>query len=186
MGFSKQGYWSRLPCSPPGDLLDSGMEPRSLMSPALAGGSFTTRTTREAQATMQAAVKMWCFTFEAKLKTRLTDLPITFCYYHIWVWVLSYRQEEILSDILGAGDTGDLGLILGGEDPLEKGMATHPSVLTWRIPWTEEPGGLLSVGSKRVCANSQSSNCQQIQLWLWNSLTGFKRKILCSLVSPGS
>ena len=49
-----------------------------------------------------------------------------------------------------AGDTGDLGLILGGEDPLEKGMATHPSVLTWRIPWTEEPGGLLSVGSKRV------------------------------------
>ena len=39
---------------------------------------------------------------------------------------------------------------LGGEDPLEKGMATHPNVLTWRIPWTEEPGGLLSVGSKRV------------------------------------
>ena len=40
-----------------------------------------------------------------------------------------------------AGDTGDVGLILGGEDPLEKGMATHPSVLTWRIPWTEESGG---------------------------------------------
>ena len=31
---------------------------------------------------------------------------------------------------------------LGGEDPLEEGMATHSSVLAWRIPWTEEPGGL--------------------------------------------
>jgi len=36
----------------------------------------------------------------------------------------------------------DLGLILGQEDPLEKGMATHSSILAWRIPWTEKPGGL--------------------------------------------
>ena len=36
---------------------------------------------------------------------------------------------------------------LGQEDPLEKGMATHCSVLAWRIPWTEEPGGLQSMGS---------------------------------------
>ena len=35
---------------------------------------------------------------------------------------------------------------LGREDPLEKGMATHSSILAWRIPWTEEPGGLQSVG----------------------------------------
>ena len=33
---------------------------------------------------------------------------------------------------------------LGGEDPLEKGMATHPNILAWRIPWTEEPGRLQS------------------------------------------
>ena len=39
---------------------------------------------------------------------------------------------------------------LGWEDPLEKGMATHSSILAWRIPWTEEPGGLQSVGSQRV------------------------------------
>ena len=37
---------------------------------------------------------------------------------------------------------------LGGEDPLEKEMATHPSVLAWEIPWTEEPGGLLSIASQ--------------------------------------
>ena len=39
---------------------------------------------------------------------------------------------------------------LGREDPLEQGMATHSSVLAWRISWTEEPGGLQSMGSPRV------------------------------------
>ena len=39
---------------------------------------------------------------------------------------------------------------LVGEDPLEEGMATHSSVLAWRIPRTEEPGGLQSMGSQRV------------------------------------
>ena len=38
---------------------------------------------------------------------------------------------------------------LGQEDPLEKGMATHSSILAWRIPWTEEPGGLQSMGSQK-------------------------------------
>ena len=39
---------------------------------------------------------------------------------------------------------------LDGEDPLEKGMATHSSILAWRIPWTEEPSRLQSMGSLRV------------------------------------
>ena len=39
---------------------------------------------------------------------------------------------------------------LGQEDPLEKEMATHSSILAWRIPWMEEPGGLQSTGSQRV------------------------------------
>ena len=39
---------------------------------------------------------------------------------------------------------------LGGEDPLEKGLATYSSILAWRIPWTEEPGTLQSMGSQRV------------------------------------
>ena len=39
---------------------------------------------------------------------------------------------------------------LGGEDPLEKGMATHSSILAWRIPWTEEPGGQQYMKSQRV------------------------------------
>ena len=39
---------------------------------------------------------------------------------------------------------------LSREDPLEEGMATVPSILAWRTPWTEEPGGLQSMGSQRV------------------------------------
>ena len=39
---------------------------------------------------------------------------------------------------------------LNQEDPLEKEMATHSSILAWRIPWTEESGGLQSIGSQRV------------------------------------
>ena len=42
---------------------------------------------------------------------------------------------------------------LGGEDPLEKGTATHSSVLAWKIPWTEESGGLQSMVSQRVGYN---------------------------------
>ena len=40
--------------------------------------------------------------------------------------------------------------LLAWEDVLEKGMASHSSILAWRIPWTEEPGGLQSMGSQRV------------------------------------
>ena len=46
-------------------------------------------------------------------------------------------------------NVGDLGLILDGEDPLEKEMATHSSFLAWNISWTEEPGGLQCMGSQR-------------------------------------
>ena len=49
-----------------------------------------------------------------------------------------------------AGDTWDAGLIPGQEDPLEEGVATYASILAWKVPWGEEPGGLQSMGSQRV------------------------------------
>ena len=49
-----------------------------------------------------------------------------------------------------AGDTGDVDSIPGQKDPLEEEMATCSNILAWRIPWTEEPGGLQSIGSQRV------------------------------------
>ena len=49
-----------------------------------------------------------------------------------------------------AGAAGDLGSFPGSGDPLEEEMATYSSTLAWRIPWTEEPGGLQSTGPQRV------------------------------------
>ena len=49
-----------------------------------------------------------------------------------------------------AGDAGDVAASLGWEDALEEGMATYSGILAWEMPWTEEPGGLRSMGSQRV------------------------------------
>ena len=49
-----------------------------------------------------------------------------------------------------AGDTGDVGSVPGSEDPLEEKVATHSSILAWRIPWTEKSGGLQSMGLQTV------------------------------------
>ena len=54
---------------------------------------------------------------------------------------------------------------LGCEDPLEKEMATHPSILAWKIPWTEEPGGLQFVGSQRV-EHDWATNTSLVVQWL--------------------
>ena len=54
---------------------------------------------------------------------------------------------------------------LGREDPLKKEIATHSSILAWRIPWTEEPGGLQSMGSQRAihnCTYIESLLCQTL------------------------
>ena len=83
--------------------------------------------------------------------------------------IISYKQTELwqtliklltLTDFLGfpSGSVGKESSCnaetcvwsLGWEDPLEKGVATHSSVLAWRIPWAEEPGVLRSMGSQRV------------------------------------
>ena len=63
---------------------------------------------------------------------------------------------------------------LGQEDPLEGGMATHSSILAWRIPWTEEPGGLQSMGSQRVRHDWQlNNNGKFYSLSPLSSLKGF-------------
>ena len=54
--------------------------------------------------------------------------------------------------VLGYGNGNDWvsQVALGGEDPIEFEMATHSSILSWKIPWTEEPGGLQSMGLQKV------------------------------------
>ena len=57
--------------------------------------------------------------------------------------------QQVNNPPADAGVTGDAASILSQEDPLEEGMATHSSILAWRIPWTEEPGRLQSMGSQK-------------------------------------
>ena len=69
---------------------------------------------------------------------------------------------------------------VGREDPLEKGMATHSSILAWRIPWTEEPGGLWLMGTQRVGHNlvtEQRQACRQIP---------FRDELVLVRMFPGS
>ena len=59
MGFSRQEYWSGLPCPAPGNLPDPGIKPSFLMSPALAGRFFTTSATREARSFLVGSLNVW-------------------------------------------------------------------------------------------------------------------------------
>ena len=59
MGFSRQEYWSGLPCPPPGDLPEPGIKPASLTSPALAGKFFTARDTQEALSSLHSCLKSY-------------------------------------------------------------------------------------------------------------------------------
>ena len=78
MGFSRQEYWSGLPCPSPGHLPDPGIEPVSLMSPSLAGGLFTTSTSWEALFSTIAALQ-GCVNFSCTAKW------ISYTYMCIWV-----------------------------------------------------------------------------------------------------
>ena len=64
---------------------------------------------------------------------------------YVSIWA-SQLEIVLKNPTANAGETRDSGLILDQEDPLEKGWATHSSILAWRIPWTEETGGLWSMG----------------------------------------
>ena len=60
-------------------------------------------------------------------------------------------MAQLIKNMLdNAGDAREEGLPLGQEDPLQKEMATHYSILAWKIPWTEDPGGLQFLGPQKV------------------------------------
>ena len=70
--------------------------------------------------------------------------------FSVWVhWITNNRPSAMT--VKNPPAMGEIWVwSLGWEDPLEKGMATHSSILAWRIPWTEEPGGLQSMGWRRA------------------------------------
>ena len=71
----------------------------------------------------------------------------------------SFKQSTGLSWGFLGGSVVGVSSIPGSEAPLEEGMATHSSILAWRIPRTEEPGSLQSIGSQRVGHNRSDLAC---------------------------
>ena len=133
MEFSRQEYWSGLPYPPPGDLPNPGIKPACLMYSALADGFFTTSATWEAPAeNVGVVLNVQCPRATARSYWSRVGFPHssvskelpTMWEIHVW--------------------------ILGQDDPLEKGMAVHSSILAWRIPWMEKPGGLHSMEVQKV------------------------------------
>ena len=65
--------------------------------------------------------------------------------------IVGFPSGSVVKNLPAVSETQETGIqSLGREDPLEEEMATCSSVLAWEVPWTEEPGGLQSVGSHRV------------------------------------
>ena len=134
MRFSRKEYWNGLPFPSPGDFPTQGSNPSLFMSPVLAGGSLPLAPSG---------------------KPNSTDVFKSAELFTLNGWTILY-MEGFLGDSevkLSTCNAGDLGSIPGQEDPLEKEMATHSSILAWRIPWTEEPGGLQFTGLQTVRHN---------------------------------
>ena len=137
MGCPRREYWSVLPFPPTGDLPDPGIEPTSLASPALAGGFFT-------------AV--------LPVKPHIHISPLLGFPYHLCCHRAMSRVQcntvqvfpvvQMVKSLPVMRETQVW--LLGQEDSLETGITIQSSVLIWRIPWTEETGGLSSLGSQRV------------------------------------
>ena len=80
----------------------------------------------------------------------ILSLALSFLIIYFYLFGASQVALVVKNQPASAGDIRDGGQSLNQGDPLEEGMAAHSSVLAWRIPWTEEPGGLQSMGSQRV------------------------------------
>ena len=72
-----------------------------------------------------------------------------------------FPDDTVIKNI--SNKIGSLGSTPGWEDPLEKEIGTHSSILAWGIPWREEPGGRLSMGSQRVGLNFSQTRLKQQQ-----------------------
>ena len=84
----------------------------------------------------------------------------------LWEINIKIIECKLFWELLGKESAGDQVLSLDQEDPLKKGMATHSGILAWKIPQTEDPGGLQSMGLQRVVHNWAIICCKTLKLWL--------------------
>ena len=80
--------------------------------------------------------------------SRASDTLIFFFFFRVFNPSVGFPVGTVVKN--PPANAGDTVGFLGQEDPLEEGTAIHSGILAWRIPWTEEPGGLQSLGSQRV------------------------------------
>ena len=90
----------------------------------------------------QPSLYVWKFLVHIMLKPSMQDLSMT---------LLAWRSPLVAQMVKSLSTMRETKVwALGGEDPLEKEMAVHSSTIAWKIPWTEEPGRLQSMGSQRI------------------------------------
>jgi len=135
MGFSRQEHWSGLPWPHPGDLPEPGIQLTSPVSPALAGGFFTTSSTLLHDieyCPLCYSVGPCCSSILCIIVCVCVNLkyPIYPPLHYSWASLVA----QLVKNPPALRETWVPSL--GGEDPLEKGTATHSSILPWRIPWT--------------------------------------------------
>ena len=127
------------------------------------------------QTTVQSFTKSWI---------QLSDW--TFMHASVYIYIMiGFLGGSVVKNLPAKQETRVQSL--GQEDPLETGMATHSSILAWRIPWTEEPGGLQSMGSQRVGHDWATKHTQEkIRVLflkdIWKSVTKDSRG-LCACLS---
>ena len=174
MEFSRQESWRDLPFPSPGDLPNPGIEPGSLALQAdslltepesrgshekvregvhFLGWSLHPATVQNHQGALKCT---FLRLFPGTVKTCLWSVAHKFIFLtgspgEHWGFQVALMVKNLLVK------AGDVGSILGGEDPLEEAMATHSSVLAWRIPRTEEPGRLRSIESRRETTEGLST-----------------------------
>ena len=123
----------------------------------IAGRFFTIWATREALVYWALLVNIWSFIQNSELTCHQGWRGWMDC----WIgWVEKIRKSYsgrgfpggtlVKNPPANTGNARDSVRSLGGEDPLEEEMTAHSSILAWKIPWTEKPGGLMSMGSQRV------------------------------------
>ena len=132
MGFSRQQYCNGLTFSTPGDLPNTGIKPGSLESPALAGRFFTSGPPGKLQISMLDSVKL-SSNLEIRVSVQFSSVQsLSHVRLFATPWIAA-RQASLS----------------------EKAMAPHSSTLAWKIPWTGEPGGLLSWGGTELDITEQ-------------------------------
>ena len=161
MGFSRPEYWCGWPFPSPGDLPNPGLPHcRRILYQLSHQGSprilewvaypFSSRSSWPRNQTRVCCVAGRFFTSwatrEAPYLTWVELYSLRPMYFSLLVaCMMDFPCGSAVTNLLVSA--GDAGLIPGGEEPLEEEMATHSSILAWEISWTEEPGGLQSMGS---------------------------------------